>query len=576
MKTTGPVLVLGAGVNGVAIARELLLNGIPVWLVDNSDIASGATAYSSRLIHGGLRYLEYREFDLVRESLLERRRLLQLAPQYVKPLRLFIPTGTRCGGLWRALLQYWGWSTHRQPPSVPRGFWLVRLALQLYDLYVNDPDFPKRANHTLSDHDVPRVNSQRFRWLSSYSDAQVQYPERLVLGFLEDARRAAEVKGIEFRVWTYHQVQLKGQRIGIFPVETGTAGRDADRRDKKQGIKAVATTQPAAIVNATGAWVDETLRRLPVDASRLIGGTRGSHLVCRHSRLREYLRHGGIYAEATDGRPVFVLPYGDLVLIGTTDIPFQGDVRNAVASEEEIVYLLSSANSILDDVALTRNDVVAHYCGVRPLPFQNSDLPAATTRRHRIEEHNTVDLPLYSVIGGKLTTCRSLAESVAEKILQRLGCEVAVRSHNRTVAGGEGFPQTKYSEATMIGQVADSHRLTREQVQPAWEWFGTRTDAVLEQCMTDRSYGSGSITVAKTEIPVPLIRWMIRHEWVRTLSDLVERRLMLVHDPELNEDTLRQLARLLQEEHILSEEFVEPSVKNCMQQLQQRYGRAIF
>ena len=574
-KTTHPVLVLGAGINGVAIARELLLNGIPVWLIDQADIASGATAYSSRLVHGGLRYLEYREFDLVRESLLERSRLLRLAPQYVRLLRLFIPTETRFGGLWRALLQYWGWSPRRPVRSVPRGAWLVRMALWLYDKHANDSNIPQRAHHTVTDGDVPRVNSRRFRWLASYYDAQVQYPERLVLAFLEDAQRAACRQGIEFRIWTYHQVRLKDRRVGLFPMTSASLRQQSGVQGQKQAVKAVAIAQPAAIVNATGAWVDRALRQLPVDSSRLIGGTRGSHLVCRHPVLRKHLHHGGIYAEANDGRPVFLLPFGELVLIGTTDIPFEGNPRHAVASDEELDYLIASANDILDDLVLTRDDVIAHYCGVRPLPFVDHGSPGSITRRHRLEEHDTGDLPVYSVIGGKLTTCRSLAETVAERILQRLGREATVRSHNRTVAGGEGLPQTKYAEAAMIGQIADSYRLTREQVRPIWEWFGTRADAVLAQCMSDRSYGSGYIQLANIQIPVPLVRWIIRHEWVRTLSDLVERRLMLVYDPDLTEDCLRQLAGLLHDEHILSEDFVEPSVQSCLQQLENRYGRKV-
>ena len=184
-----PVLILGAGINGAAIARELLLNRVPVCVVDTADICSGATAFSSRLIHGGLRYLEHGELDLVRESLAERTRLLRLAPQFVKPLRLFIPTRKRFSGLVRAARSFLGRTSNPTPRPVPRGFWLVRMGLWLYDTYAKDPQLPRRSVHRLDDVHVPRVDAGKYRWLSSFYDAQIVYPERFVLALLEDARR---------------------------------------------------------------------------------------------------------------------------------------------------------------------------------------------------------------------------------------------------------------------------------------------------------------------------------------------------------------------------------------------------
>src|SRR5262245_53690170 len=195
-----PVLILGAGINGAALARELVLNGVPVWVVDTADIASGATAYSSRLIHGGLRYLEYGEFDLVRESLAERTRLLRLAPQFVRPLRLFIPVRGRWSGLWAAARRF----LHLRPAtsggaSGSRGLWLVRTGLWMYDRFARDPLLPERAMYRADDPRAPAVDLETFRWECAYSDAAIQFPERFVVALLQDARLEAARQGIDFR-----------------------------------------------------------------------------------------------------------------------------------------------------------------------------------------------------------------------------------------------------------------------------------------------------------------------------------------------------------------------------------------
>src|SRR6186997_198430 len=185
-----PVVILGGGINGAAAARELILNGQSVWLVDRADLAFGATAYSSRLIHGGLRYLEFAEFSLVKESLEERGRLLRLAPHLVRPLRLFIPVRNSWGGLTQAAGKFL-----RLPiaggKSVHRGLRVVQVGLWLYDRYAKDGGLPPRSLHQPGDEGVPPVSRDMARRLWAYSDAQIVYPERLVIDFLTDAGEIA-------------------------------------------------------------------------------------------------------------------------------------------------------------------------------------------------------------------------------------------------------------------------------------------------------------------------------------------------------------------------------------------------
>src|SRR5688572_13942119 len=196
------ILILGGGINGAAAARELVLNGVGVCLVDTADLAFGATAYSSRLIHGGLRYLEFAEFSLVKESLDERRRLLRLAPHLVKPLRLFIPVRNQWGGLTQAAGKFLRLPL-KSKRGAHRGLRVVQVGLWLYDRYASDGNLPPRSLHRPGEPGVPRVSPQVANRLWAYSDAQITYPERLVIALLEDARQLAATHGSEFRIFTY-------------------------------------------------------------------------------------------------------------------------------------------------------------------------------------------------------------------------------------------------------------------------------------------------------------------------------------------------------------------------------------
>ncbi len=218
-----PVLVLGAGVNGICVARELVLNGVPVWMVDTNDIAFGATAKSSRLIHGGLRYLEYGDFRLVAESLHERDRLLRLAPQFVSPLRLHIPVRRRLGGFIAAGLRFLGLSRTRLGKWIGsgggRGLWTVRFGLWLYDLLARSKRVPRHAVHRTGA-GGPSFPVEEYPWSCAYFDAQMERPERFCVALLRDMEEVAKAQGTEFRLLTYHRAVLQGSEIQIRPVSS--------------------------------------------------------------------------------------------------------------------------------------------------------------------------------------------------------------------------------------------------------------------------------------------------------------------------------------------------------------------
>lgn len=550
-----PIVILGAGINGAALARELVLNGADVVVVDAADLASGATAYSSRLIHGGLRYLEYGEFDLVRESLAERTRLLKLAPQFVQPLRLFIPVKRRLGGLGPTLRRFLGWETRAdRRRHVARGLWLVRLGLRLYDAYARDPSLPHYEVHSASTPSVPGVNRRDYRWFCAYWDAQIRYPERFVVALLEDARRIAAERGTPFDVLTYHDVQRDGDTLIVRPKHT------------PGDVRAI---RPSAVINATGAWVDLTLQQIQASTKRLMGGTKGSHFVTHNQRLRAALGGDGLYAEAADGRPVFVLPFGEAVLVGTTDERYEGDPRDAVATPQELRYLLDVVNALAPGVNLTETDIALHYSGVRPLPAVDAAQTSAITRRHWLEEHAGAPWPLYSIIGGKLTTCRSLAEGAAQTILQQLRVEPQQSSANRLLPGAQDYPASESARDSLLARWASDSKLAKEQIVAMWPLVGMEIERFLrERPAVDQSSLPG------TSLPNEFVHWVIEREWVARLDDLVERRLMLLYQPKLRLATLHALADVLVSRRNLPD--ARSQVFATVDQLRTRYGLQVI
>jgi len=568
MSNSNPVLILGAGINGAALARELALNGVPVVIVDAADVCFGATAYSSRLIHGGLRYLEYGDFALVRESLAERARLLRLAPQFVHPLHIHIPVAHRWGGWLTSARRFLGLGSGQ---TSERGLELVETGLWLYDRFARDPSLPRRSVRRVGRDAGPQVDPARYRWLCGYWDAQIRFPERYVQALLADARNLAHEAGLIFRLVNYHHVRQHANRVELVPV--ADAGETVD------------SFEVAAIVNATGAWVDLTLKELGIASDKLMGGTKGSHFITFHDGLRQALGDQALYAEAEDGRPIFILPFGDSVLVGTTDIPFSGRPEEAVASDAELDYLVAAVNEIMPQVRLARSDLELHYCGVRPLPASDAATPASVSRRHKIVDHRQHPVawasspclvPTFSLVGGKLTTSRQLAEEAAAAILASLDRKAARNSQSRFVPGGMDYPGSPAELATAHEQLAKEFHLNTEQVAAAWTLFGTRLRHVLIDAGRDasRQHAAGK-NIAGTHLPTAIAAWIIKHEFPRTLDDLVERRLMLLYHRPLTMTCLRELAGLMAAAGAFALDQIPGQVTDTVQRFQTHFGKSV-
>jgi glycerol-3-phosphate dehydrogenase len=601
------VVILGAGINGAALARELVLNGLSVIVVDADDIAAGTTRWSTRLVHGGLRYLEYGELALVRESLAERNRLLRLAPHLVRPLGFVVPVRGWFGGLVSAaarILGFEAWA-RRWAGARGRGGLTVACGLWLYDLLSTGSAWPRRCLVRGGAAGMPAVDAARYPLAGVYDDAQMIFPERFTVELLVDARTLAAEKEVFFGLFTRRTAHLEADgRLRVASVA-------AENREKGSELVVV----PRAIVNATGAWVDHTLGELlpagggvegkpqsgepksgerltgqrltgqRLIGQRLIGGTKGSHLLVDHAALREALGGRGVYAEAADGRPVFVLPFGDrLVLVGTTDIPFAGDPSTARTDADEIDYLVAAVRLLFPAVAPSRGDVVQHYCGVRPLPARRADgpTPAGITRRHMLVRLDGAPLPLWSIVGGKLTTCRSLAEGAAVEVLAVLGLPVTATSKTRPLPGACSLREGEElaERCAAIGRAAGvPDAAARSMAHAAVGLFGARAGAALgiERTRSGASVADREAFRPLGDSPLPrgVVGFCLELEWAETLADIVERRLLLAFDPELSMATLRAVAGELVRAGRLAAERSDSEIASFVAMMAERYGKRL-
>lgn len=519
---SNPVLILGAGINGAALARELLLNQVPVVLVDHSDIASGTTSWSTRLIHGGLRYLEHGETSLVYEALAERERFLENSPEHVSPLELLIPVKSQFAGLLSSASGFFNLPIFKSS-SPSRGSWAIRSGLTMYDWLAGSQKFGSHRRLAATEW-KPIGFDRSFMDVFSYFDGQIEFPELYTANLVHDCEQIANESGLRFTLRTYRKPILHGKHFEFENLLDQDSPTDP--------------IQPAALINASGPAGDETLTALGIASERLFGGTRGSHLISHKPVLLETLGKRGIYAEAYDGRPVFILPWNGGALIGTTDLRHDGDPELAIASEEEIDYLLRCVNSVLPEVALSREDITQHYSGVRPLPFVPAGSTASIPRGHWLHEHDGTPWPCYTIVGGKLTTCRSLAQHSAKTILQKLNRSVIANSQSRKTYTGAVPNISPGSRASFI-----MHSLTGIDI--------AATTQAMAAAAIDKLHA-------------------------KTMADIIERRLMLVFDPTLSVSHLDQVAEALIAAGKLSAETKSETIASYTQRLQSRFGKQVL
>ncbi len=472
------VVVIGAGINGAGIARDAAMRGLRVLLLDKGDLASGTSSFSTRLIHGGLRYLEHGELGLVRESLRERKILLRIAPHLVRPLALLIPI----------------YENRR------RGRLAIRAGLLAYDLFSHDKSL---TGHRLMSRaealrEQPGLNPTGLIGAAVYHDAQVEFAERLVL---ENVLAARDHKA---SIRTY-------EKVTAFRIVNG---RISGVEIVNQMSGAQTSVSASLVVNAAGPWVDDVLKKTGCVSERQIGGTKGSHIVVAPFSGSP---SSALYVEAeSDGRPFFVIPWNGNLLIGTTDMRFEGNLDAVVIDDVETNYLLNETNRLFPRAGLRRESILFSYAGVRPLPFASNVRERSITRRHFIRERK--DLPgVLSIVGGKLTTYRALAEETVDLLFKKLGKTV---THSRTA--NELLPGARVDIATARNQLEVLPELVRQRLLRV---YGARAVEVSNLVRADSSLAE---TVDKESGAIAAeVVFAFKHEMAQTLSDCLLRRMMI-------------------------------------------------
>jgi glycerol-3-phosphate dehydrogenase len=492
------VAVIGAGINGAGVARDAALRGLSVVLFDKGDVCNGTSWASSRLIHGGLRYLEYGEIPLVYESLHERRHLRRIASHLVKPLRICIP-------IYR---------------GAKRGPLLIKLGLLVYDLLSWRKPMP---HHKMLGRDEirerePGLLQEDLRAAACYYDAQVTFAERLVL---ENAL-AARAAGAE--IWTYSKVtgiDIRDGTIGSLTCEDTLTGQRTH-------------FEPSVVVNAAGPWVDSVLDTTGERFPELIGGTKGSHIIVSPF---DGAPRDALYVEAeSDGRPFFILPWNGLFLIGTTDIRYDEDPAEVRASAAEVDYLLAETNRVFPYAGLSVDDVHYAYAGIRPLPQRSGGPESAITRKHIIRSHRRVARGLISIVGGKLTTYRNLAEQVVDRTGKALDQKLPeCRTHDTQLPGAFGLDQAREALAKLPG-------LSESGAERLLHIYGGRA-AGIAALAKQRPELAGFVDEA-AKLPEVEIAFVIREELPRTLVDIVYRRMMIGLDADQGRPHYDRIAEL--------------------------------
>lgn len=490
------LFVIGGGINGCGIARDAAGRGLSVALAEMNDLASATSSASTKLFHGGLRYLEFFEFRLVREALMERETLLKAMPHISWPMRFILPyhedmrfesdTPTS-----RLLGLFMPWMKGRRPA------WLIRLGLFIYDHLGGRKLLPPTRTVKLAQATEGKPLQDRFAMAYEYSDCWVEDSRLVVLN-----ARDAEARGA--KIMTRTKVISAQSKDGIWRIET----RNTENNELQ-------TFYARMLVNAGGPWVGDIIQsKLRLNSREGVRLVRGSHIVTR----KLYDHEKCYFFQGTDGRIIFAIPYEtDFTLIGTTDVEHTDPSVEPECSVEEQKYLLGFANQYFSR-ELNRDDIVWTYSGVRPLYDDAASSATAATRDYTLTVDTSAGAPVLNVFGGKITTYRRLAESAVKKIRTHLPVQKGNWTASAPLPGGD-FPVDGVGH--LVSELKSrfpfltdfcAHRMIRAYGTDAASILGTAT----QRSNLGKDFGA-SLTEAE-------VLWLMAHEYARTAEDVVWRR----------------------------------------------------
>lgn len=468
-RPSADVLIIGGGINGIATFRELALQGVDVALVERSDFVSGASAASSHMVHGGVRYLENGELRLVKEAVQERNRLIRNAPHYVAPLLTTIPIFKTFSGVLTAPFRLL--VSHGRGKPRERGALLIKIGLVIYDTFSRGGGRVPRhrfRGRERSLRDLPRLNPG-IKYTASYFDASMHEPERLALDVLYDGIAAGAVSGD-----SNGEGDHSTARAANYVSATGlTENSSVVLRDEVSGEEFSLSAR--LIINTSGPWTDLTNATLGRPTS-FMGGTKGSHIVLDHPELLAATAGREIFFEHSDGRVVLIYPLKGRVLIGTTDINANPS-EPSVCTDEEVDYFFELIRHVFPGIPVDRSQIVYTFSGIRPLPRHDDTVPGFVSRDYRIEHARVGNVALLSLVGGKWTTFRALAEHLGDTALQILGVTRSASTRNTAIGGGAGFPREKAARRIWVSRNAHGHK--REFVEHMLKRYGTRAADLL-------------------------------------------------------------------------------------------------
>jgi glycerol-3-phosphate dehydrogenase len=486
---TQPVdlLIIGGGITGAAVARDAALRGFRTALVEAGDFGAGTSSRSSRLIHGGLRYLEAYDFRLVFEASRERRTLLRIAPHLVRPMRFLFP-------LYRG---------GRVPP------WKLRAGMWLYDALAafRNVHWHRWLSPAKALAAEPGLRDRDLRGAALYWDAQTD-DARLVIATVRSAAQAGALAANYAAVTSF--IRAEGRVVG------------AIIRDSLTGQESL--VRALTVVNATGPWVDRVRRLDDAGAKPLLRMSKGAHAIVRRERLG--LHDAITISSPIDGRVMFVLPWNDLAFIGTTETDEAVLPEDVRATGEDVIYLLRSANAVFPRARLTPNDVLATWAGLRPLLAPDRSLPAGKVSR----EHRILESPsgLITIAGGKLTTFRVMGKDVVDLVAKRLRQQDGRSLPPRPATDQLPLPGGEIAALDVMMQSVRMKELPAVTARHLVDSYGTESAAILNLVSKNKVLG-GPLVAGRPEIRAEVV-YAVEREMALRVSDVLIRRLHLFYE----------------------------------------------
>jgi glycerol-3-phosphate dehydrogenase len=493
---TYDVIVIGGGITGAGSARDAALRGLSTLLLEKRDYASGVSSKTTRLVHGGLRYLANFELDLVAEALRERAVLRRQCPYLITPMPILIP-------IYR---------------GDPHGRAAISVGIHLYELLSRERDIPHyfTAGRERTLALEPRLEQEGLKGSALFYDHQIVQPERLVIENIVAAREAgAEVSN-------YASVErFEEEEEGVLVTV----------KDVLSNV--VRTVRSRVVINAGGPWVDRVRKAGGIDRTRIIHPTKGIHLVLPK------LSDQSLFVASKDGRMFFIIPLDRWSLIGTTDTNYDGDLDEVHADASDVDYLLAESRRVLPGLNIARESILYTYAGIRPLAY-SGEQESKISRKHRVIPEGRTGR-IITIAGGKYTTYRNMAEDVVDAVCKKLGRPTACTTAREPLPGSLPSEMEEYLHEA-VPQLAARYHAGKELVEHLVHIYGSRAENVLRLMQDDRRL-SEAVSPQSRDVYAQVL-YGVREEGARTVSDIVLRRMRLSITPSRGEQQVESIAAI--------------------------------